>query len=147
MIQSAISCRGATRDVVHDHFRERVNVRRRGAVRFATGLAWPRRRSRRTRRRSTRVLFGRAKCKQPAEAFHVVVHLRELIVHRRVGDRGQMKNRVELLVAELLPPIERGQILRDEIAFVAGEILEIARAEIVDHGQPRVREISPAGRG
>ena len=49
-----------------------------------------------------------------------------------------MKNRVEFFVAELLAPIERGQILRDEIAVVAGEILEIAGAKIVDHGQARV---------
>ena len=51
-----------------------------------------------------------------------------------------MKNRVELFVAELLPPIERRQILRDEIAAIAGEILEIAGAEIVDHRQSRFRE-------
>ena len=49
-----------------------------------------------------------------------------------------MKNRVEFFVAELLLPIERGQVLRDEIAAVAGQVLEIAGAKIVDHGQPRL---------
>ncbi len=52
-----------------------------------------------------------------------------------------MENAVEFFVAELLLPIERGQILRDEIASVAGEIFEIAGAEIVDHGQARVGEL------
>ena len=47
--------------------------------------------------------------------------------------------RVEFLVAELLPPIERGQILRDEIAAVAGQVLEIAGTKIIDHRQPRLR--------
>ena len=74
---------------------------------------------------------------EPPKALHVVVHLDKLIVQRGVGDRGQMKNRVELFVAELLPPIERREILRDEITAIAGEILEIARAEIVDHRQTR----------
>ena len=68
------------------------------------------------------------------------MHLHELIVQRRVGDRGEMKNRVEFFVAELFAPIQRGQILRDEIAAITLQILEIAGAKIVDHGQPRVRE-------
>ena len=50
-----------------------------------------------------------------------------------------MEDRVEFFVAELLLPIERREVLRDEIALVAGEVLEIAGAEIIDHGQPRVR--------
>ena len=50
-----------------------------------------------------------------------------------------MKNCVEFFVAELLPPIERGQILRDEIAAIAGQVLEIAGTKIIDHGQPRLR--------
>ena len=54
------------------------------------------------------------------------MRLDELIVQRRVGDRGKMEDRVEFLVAELLLPIERRQILRYEIALVAGEVLEIA---------------------
>jgi hypothetical protein len=48
-----------------------------------------------------------------------------------------MKNRVEFFVTKLFPPIERGQILRDEIARVTGEIFEITGAKIVDHGQLR----------
>ena len=55
-----------------------------------------------------------------------------------------MKNAVESRgrgIAELLFPIEGGQILRDEVSAVAGEILEIARAEIVDHAQVRVWEL------
>ena len=75
---------------------------------------------------------------QAAKTFDVVVHLLELIVQGRVGDRGEMKNRVELFVAELPLPIERGQILRDEIAVVTGQVLEITGAKIVDHGQPRL---------
>ena len=63
------------------------------------------------------------------------MHLDKLIVQRRVGDRSEMENRVELFVAELLSPIERREILRDKISAIAGEILEIARSEIVDHGQ------------
>ena len=47
--------------------------------------------------------------------------------------------RVEFFVAELLLPIERGQILRDEIAAVTGQVLEIAGAKIIDHRQPRLR--------
>ena len=56
---------------------------------------------------------------QAAKTLHVVVHLHELIVQGRVGDRGEMKNGVEFFVAELLAPIELGQILRDKIAVVA----------------------------
>ena len=52
-----------------------------------------------------------------------------------------MENAVEFFVAELVLPIELRQILRDEIARVAGEILEIAGAEIVDHGQARIGEL------
>jgi hypothetical protein len=53
------------------------------------------------------------------------VHLNELTVQSRVGDRCEMKNCVEFLLAELFPPIERRQILRDKISAVIGEILEI----------------------
>ena len=67
------------------------------------------------------------------------MRLSELIVQGRVRDRGQVKNPIEALLAELLAPVQFRQILRDEIAFVAREILEIARAEIIDHRQLRVR--------
>jgi len=50
-----------------------------------------------------------------------------------------MKDGVEFFIAELLRPIERGQVLRDEIALVTGEVLEISGAEIIDHRQLRVR--------
>src|SRR5437660_994965 len=43
-----------------------------------------------------------------------------------VCDRGEMEDRVELLVTELFSPIQRRQILRDEIAAVSGEIFEIS---------------------
>ena len=36
-------------------------------------------------------------------------------------------------------PLELRQILRDKIAAIAFEILEIAGAKIVDHGEPGVR--------
>ena len=68
------------------------------------------------------------------------MHLDELIVQGRVGDRGEMKNGVELLVPELFGPIERCQVLGDEIAAIAGEILEIAGAEVIDHREARVRK-------
>ena len=51
-----------------------------------------------------------------------------------------MKNGIELFVAKLIVPIERCQVLRYKIATVAGEILEIAGTEIIDHGEPRVRK-------
>src|SRR6266480_1071880 len=51
-----------------------------------------------------------------------------------------MKNGVELLLAELLAPIECSQILRDKIAAVSTEILEITGAKIIDYGQARVRK-------
>ena len=68
------------------------------------------------------------------------MHLHELIVQCGVGDRGEMKNRVELFVTKLLAPIEGRQILRHEIAAISGEILEITRAKIVDHREVRLRE-------
>ena len=82
---------------------------------------------------------GVGEIEQTPEAFNIVVHLHKLIVQCCVGDRSEMKDRVEFLVAELLVPIERREVLRDEIAFVTGEVLEIAGAKIVDHGQARVR--------
>ena len=74
------------------------------------------------------------------KAFDVVVHLDELIVQGRVGDRCQMKNRVEFFIAELLAPIERRQILRDKITAITSEIFEIAGAKVVDDGETRVRK-------
>ncbi len=68
------------------------------------------------------------------------MHLDELVVQRRVGDRSEMKNRVELFIAELFAPVERGQVLRDEIAAITAQIFKIAGAKIVDHGQARFRE-------
>ena len=51
-----------------------------------------------------------------------------------------MEDRIELFPAELVLPIERRQILRDEIATITNKILEIAGAKIIDHGQARVRK-------
>ena len=62
------------------------------------------------------------------------MHLHELIVQRRIGDRREMKNGVELFIAKLFAPIERGQVLSDEIAAITGEIFEVAGAKIVDYG-------------
>ena len=71
------------------------------------------------------------------------MHVDELIVQRGVRNRGKMKNGVEsgsCRIAELFSPIQRCQILRDEIAAVLGEIFEITRAKIIDHGKAGVRE-------
>ena len=64
----------------------------------------------------------------------------ELVVIGRVSDRREMKNRIELFVAELLMPVERCQILCHKVATVAGEILEIAGTKIIDHRETRVRK-------
>ena len=64
--------------------------------------------------------------------------LLELIVIGGVGDGSEMKNGVELFVAELFAPIQLCQIGRNEIAAVPGEILEIAGAKIIDHSQARL---------
>jgi len=74
---------------------------------------------------------------QAPEAFHIVMGLRELIVQRRVRDRRHVEDAIEFLVAELLLPVEGREILGGEITLVAGEILEVTGAEIVDHRQPR----------
>ena len=68
------------------------------------------------------------------------MHLHELIVQRRVGNRREVKNGVELLIAELVLPIARCQVLRYKVPGVTGEVLKITRAKIVDHSQPRVRK-------
>jgi hypothetical protein len=49
-----------------------------------------------------------------------------------------MEDRVELF--ELFSPIQRRQILRDEIAAVSGEIFEITGSKIINHSETRVRE-------
>lgn len=51
-----------------------------------------------------------------------------------------MKNCIELLTGELVSPIESGQISRNEVAAISEKVLEIARAKIVDHRQPCLRE-------
>ena len=66
------------------------------------------------------------------------MHLDKLVVQSRVRNRREMKNGIELFVGELIAPIERCQILRDKVATVAGEILEIAGAEIINHCETRV---------
>src|SRR5206468_12142501 len=75
-----------------------------------------------------------------SETFHVVVHVLELVGSRRIGDRCEMKDRVERFIAELLAPVEPRQILCNEIATATGEILKITRAEIVNYRNTRVRE-------
>ncbi len=69
---------------------------------------------------------------QSPEALHVVVCLLKLIVISRVSNGSEMKNRVELFVAKLFPPIQLRQISRNKIPAIATEILEIARAKVVD---------------
>ena len=48
-----------------------------------------------------------------------------------------MKNGVELFAAELFAPIERRQVLRDQIAAIAAQIFKITGAKIVDYREPR----------
>ena len=68
------------------------------------------------------------------------MHLLELVVVSRIRDRREMKNGVELFVTELFAPIQSRQILRNEVAAISPEILEIAGAKIVDHSQTRIRK-------
>ena len=51
-----------------------------------------------------------------------------------------MEDRVELFVAEPFLPIQRSQILRDQIPAVSGEIFEITGSKIINHSETRVRE-------
>ena len=67
------------------------------------------------------------------------MHLLELVVQSRVRYRCEMKNCIELFVAELIVPIERFQILRNKVATISSEILEIAGTKIIDHRQSRYR--------
>ena len=68
------------------------------------------------------------------------MHLDKLVVQSRVRNRREMKNGIELFVGKLIPPIERFQILRDKVATVADEILEIAGAKVIDYREARVRK-------
>ena len=68
-----------------------------------------------------RVFRGARKIQKPTETFHVVVHLDELIVQSRVGDRCEMKNCVEsssCRITELFSPIQCRQIFGDEISAI-----------------------------
>ena len=54
-----------------------------------------------------------------------------------------MENRIKprhFRIAELVSPIERGQVFCDKIPPITGEILEIARPEIVNHRKMRIGE-------
>ena len=75
------------------------------------------------------------------------MYLLELVVICGVGDRREMKNGIKSFIAELLPPIKRGEILRDEIAAVSDQVFEIAGAEIINHGQARTRKPLLQGQG
>ena len=84
--------------------------------------------------------MGSREIQQTSEALDVFVGLSELVVIGCVGDRGHVKNGVEVLIAELLAPIQPRHIGRDKIAAVSTEILEITGAKIIDYGQARVRK-------
>ena len=62
--------------------------------------------------------------------------LLELIVVGRVGNRSQMENGIEFFLSELLSPVQFREVGSGEISLVTGKIFEIARAKIIDHGQP-----------
>ena len=64
----------------------------------------------------------------------------ELVMICCVCDRCEMENDVELLVAEPFLPIQRSQILRDQIPAVSGEIFEITGSKIINYSETRVRE-------
>jgi hypothetical protein len=71
------------------------------------------------------------------------VHLNELVVHRRVGDRCEMKDCVEsgsFRITELFSPIQCRQIFGDEISAICCQIFEITGSEIVNYREVRVRE-------
>ena len=68
------------------------------------------------------------------------MHLHELVVQGRVGDRSQMENSIELFVTELFVPIQGGEILRDEISAIAAKIKKITGTKIIDHREARVRK-------
>ena len=69
------------------------------------------------------------------------MYLNELIVQRSICYRCEVKDRVEsgsCRITELFWPIQRRQIFRYEITAIAGEILEVARAKIVNDREARV---------
>ena len=71
------------------------------------------------------------------------MHLDELIVQSRVGDRCEMKNGVEsgsCRITELFSPIQCRQIFGDEISAVPCQILEITGPEIINYREVCVRE-------
>ena len=70
----------------------------------------------------------------------------ELVVIRGIRDRREMKNGVELLITELLAPIELCQILSHEIAAVTGEIFKVTGSKVVNHSQTRVRKFFLQGK-
>ena len=51
-----------------------------------------------------------------------------------------MKDRIELFVSELTAPVERREILGYKIATIAGEVLEITGAKIIDDRETRIWE-------
>ena len=68
------------------------------------------------------------------------MRLLKLIVICGISERGEMKNRVELFVAELFPPLQLRQIGRNKVPAITRQILEITRAKIVDHDKSRIRK-------
>jgi len=51
-----------------------------------------------------------------------------------------MKNRVELFLAKMFPPVELSEVSRQNIAAITAQIFEITGSKIVDHGKPRRRK-------
>ena len=71
------------------------------------------------------------------------MHLNELIVQSRVGDRCEMKNRVEsssCRITEFFSPIQCRQIFGDKISAIPWQILEITGPEIINYREVRIRE-------
>ena len=88
-------------------------------------------------------LSGARKIQKPAETLNVVVHLDELIVQSRVGNRCEVKNCVECggcWTTESFSPIQCRQIFSDEISAIPCKILEITGPKIVDYREVRVWE-------
>src|SRR4030095_14962048 len=77
---------------------------------------------------------------QSPEALYIVVCLLKLIVISGISDGSEMKNRVELFLAELFPPVQLRQIDRTKGSAITRQILETSGAKIVDHGESRIRK-------
>src|SRR5205807_995732 len=92
--------------VVHDHFGKRVCICRCGAVCFDARFSSPTVSRRRGSVDDSCLCWAR-EIQKSSETLHVIVHLNELVVQSRVGDRREMKNCIEFLVAELFSPIKR----------------------------------------